>query len=53
MSAVSIGLTEIARLAFRKGKMVNMTKEEVIGWLSSQPALEIASLVKDLETKRE
>jgi large subunit ribosomal protein L7/L12 len=28
-----------------------ITKEQVIEWLSSQPTLEIAGLVKDLETK--
>ena len=31
--------------------MSNITKEEVIEWLSSQSVLEIAGLVKDLETK--
>ncbi|MDR0715637.1 MAG: 50S ribosomal protein L7/L12 [Puniceicoccales bacterium] len=31
--------------------MANITKEEVIEWLSSQSVLEIASLVKDLENK--
>ncbi|MDR0679565.1 MAG: 50S ribosomal protein L7/L12 [Puniceicoccales bacterium] len=31
--------------------MTNITKEEVIEWLSSQSVLEIASLVKDLENK--
>ncbi len=32
-------------------KMANITKEEVIEWLSSQSVLEIASLVKELEEK--
>jgi large subunit ribosomal protein L7/L12 len=31
--------------------MSNITKEEVIEWLSSQSVLEIAGLVKELETK--
>ncbi len=31
--------------------MANITKEEVIEWLSSQSVLEIASLVKELEEK--
>ncbi|MDR3274217.1 MAG: 50S ribosomal protein L7/L12 [Puniceicoccales bacterium] len=31
--------------------MANITKEEVIEWLSSQSVLEISSLVKDLENK--
>jgi len=31
--------------------MSNITKEQVIDWLSSQSVLEIAGLVKDLETK--
>jgi large subunit ribosomal protein L7/L12 len=31
--------------------MSNITKEQVIEWLSSQPILELAALVKDLETK--
>ena len=31
--------------------MANITKAEVIEWLSSQSVLEIAGLVKDLETK--
>jgi large subunit ribosomal protein L7/L12 len=31
--------------------MSNITKEQVIEWLSSQSVLEIAGLVKDLETK--
>ena len=31
--------------------MSNITKEQVIEWLSSQTVLEIAGLVKDLETK--
>ena len=31
--------------------MSNITKEEVIEWLSSQSVLEIAGLVKDLEAK--
>ena len=31
--------------------MANITKEEVIEWLSLQSVLEIASLVKDLENK--
>jgi large subunit ribosomal protein L7/L12 len=31
--------------------MSNITKEEVIEWLSSQSVLEIAALVKDLEAK--
>ena len=35
----------------RKEKMANITKEEVIDWLSAQSVLEIASLVKDLEAK--
>ena len=32
--------------------MSNITKDQVIEWLSSQSVLEIAGLVKDLETKR-
>ena len=36
---------------FRKVEMANITKEEVIEWLSGQSVLEIASLVKDLEEK--
>jgi large subunit ribosomal protein L7/L12 len=32
-------------------KMANITKDEVIEWLSSQSVLEIATLVKDLESK--
>jgi large subunit ribosomal protein L7/L12 len=32
-------------------KMASITKEQVIDWLSEQSVLEIASLVKDLETK--
>ena len=32
-------------------KMANITKENVIEWLSSQSVLEIAGLVKDLEAK--
>jgi large subunit ribosomal protein L7/L12 len=32
-------------------KMANITKEQVIDWLSEQSVLEIASLVKDLEAK--
>ncbi|MDR1457716.1 MAG: 50S ribosomal protein L7/L12 [Puniceicoccales bacterium] len=31
--------------------MASITKEQVIDWLSEQSVLEIASLVKDLETK--
>ena len=31
--------------------MSNVTKEQVIEWLSAQPVLELAALVKDLETK--
>lgn len=31
--------------------MSNITKEQVVEWLSSQSVLEIATLVKDLETK--
>ncbi|MDR1255931.1 MAG: 50S ribosomal protein L7/L12 [Puniceicoccales bacterium] len=31
--------------------MANITKEEVIEWLSSQSVLEIAALVKELENK--
>jgi large subunit ribosomal protein L7/L12 len=31
--------------------MSNITKEQVIEWLSSQSVLEVAGLVKDLETK--
>jgi large subunit ribosomal protein L7/L12 len=31
--------------------MANITKEQVIEWLSSQSVLEIAGLVKDLEAK--
>ena len=31
--------------------MSNITKDQVIEWLSSQSVLEIASLVKDLESK--
>ena len=31
--------------------MSNITKEQVIEWLSSQPVLELAALVKDLEAK--
>ena len=31
--------------------MSNITKEQVIEWLSSQPVLELATLVKDLEGK--
>ncbi|MDR2628955.1 MAG: 50S ribosomal protein L7/L12 [Puniceicoccales bacterium] len=31
--------------------MANITKEQVIDWLSEQSVLEIASLVKDLEAK--
>jgi large subunit ribosomal protein L7/L12 len=31
--------------------MANMTKEEVVEWLSSQSVLEIAALVKELEDK--
>ena len=31
--------------------MSNITKDQVIEWLSSQSVLEIAGLVKDLESK--
>ena len=31
--------------------MSNITKDQVIEWLSSQSVIEIAALVKDLETK--
>src|ERR1700756_2659708 len=31
--------------------MSNVTKDQVIEWLSAQPVLELAALVKDLETK--
>ena len=31
--------------------MANITKDQVIDWLSSQSVLEIAGLVKDLEEK--
>ncbi|MDP2136510.1 MAG: 50S ribosomal protein L7/L12 [Candidatus Didemnitutus sp.] len=31
--------------------MSNITKDQVIEWLSAQPILELAALVKDLETK--
>jgi large subunit ribosomal protein L7/L12 len=31
--------------------MSNITKDQVIEWLSAQPILELATLVKDLETK--
>ncbi len=31
--------------------MSNITKDQVIEWLSSQPILELAALVKDLEAK--
>jgi large subunit ribosomal protein L7/L12 len=31
--------------------MSNVTKDQVIEWLSAQPILELATLVKDLETK--
>ena len=29
--------------------MSNITKDQVIEWLSAQPVLELAALVKDLE----
>src|SRR5690625_6901813 len=32
-------------------KMATITKEQVIEWLSNQPVLEIADLVKELEEK--
>ena len=31
--------------------MSNITKDQVIEWLSAEPILELAALVKDLETK--
>ena len=31
--------------------MSNITKDQVIEWLSAQPILELAALVKDLEAK--
>ena len=31
--------------------MSNITKDQVIEWLSAQPVLELAALVKDLESK--
>lgn len=31
--------------------MANITKDQVIEWLSNQPVIEIAGLVKELETK--
>ena len=31
--------------------MSNITKEQVIEWLSAQPVIELAALVKDLEAK--
>ncbi|OAM90221.1 50S ribosomal protein L7/L12 [Termitidicoccus mucosus] len=31
--------------------MSNITKEQVIEWLSAQPVIELAGLVKELETK--
>ena len=31
--------------------MSNITKEQVVEWLSAQSVLEIAALVKDLEAK--
>ena len=31
--------------------MSNITKDQVIEWLSAQPILELAALVKDLESK--
>jgi len=31
--------------------MSNITKEQVVEWLSAQSVLDIANLVKDLETK--
>ncbi|RRJ95138.1 50S ribosomal protein L7/L12 [Opitutaceae bacterium TAV4] len=31
--------------------MSNITKDQVIEWLSAQPVLELAALVKDLEAK--
>ena len=31
--------------------MSNITKDQVIEWLSAQPILELATLVKDLEGK--
>ena len=31
--------------------MSNITKDQVIEWLSAQPILELAGLVKELETK--
>ena len=31
--------------------MSNITKDQVIEWLSAQPVLELAALVKDLEGK--
>jgi large subunit ribosomal protein L7/L12 len=31
--------------------MINITKDQVIEWLSAQSVLDIANLVKDLETK--
>ena len=41
------------RAAIRQPKitMSNITKDQVIEWLSSQSVLEISSLVKDLESK--
>jgi large subunit ribosomal protein L7/L12 len=38
-------------LFLEENKMANITKNEVIEWLSSQTVLEIAGLVKDLEEK--
>jgi large subunit ribosomal protein L7/L12 len=38
-------------LFLEENKMTNITKNQVIEWLSSQTVLEIAGLVKDLEEK--
>src|SRR5580700_4064129 len=41
------------RAAIRQPKIImsNITKDQVIAWLSSQSVLEISALVKDLESK--
>jgi large subunit ribosomal protein L7/L12 len=38
-------------LADQKNTMADITKEDVIEWLSNQTVLDIAGLVKDLEDK--
>jgi large subunit ribosomal protein L7/L12 len=44
-------MSRSGRESFKETVMSTLTKDQVIDWLSSQSVLDIAGLVKDLETK--